>query len=123
MAQAKPDSLHGYTVQEATNLGVYKDYYVTSTDISTAYQTVFLSTTAGSPAKQIILTSAGSAVIESTDIISVVLNDEDDSAASKTIVFNGGSLPFTIDNMVITKVEVKTSDDDANETIGCIAFM
>ena len=30
MAQAKPDALHGYTVQEATNLGVYKDYYVTS---------------------------------------------------------------------------------------------
>ena len=123
MAKAKPDTLHGYTVQEATNLGVYKDYYVTSTNISTSFQTVFLSTTAGAPAKQIILTSAGSAVIESDDIISVVLNDEDDTAASKTIVFNGGSLPFTIDNMVITKVEVKTSDDDANETIGCIAFM
>ena len=123
MAQSKPDALHGYTVQEATNLGVYRDYYVTSTDISTAFQTVFLATTAGSPAKQIILTSAGSAVIDSTDVISVVLNDEDDSAASKTIVLNGGHLPFTIDNMLITKVEVKTSEDDANETIGCIAFM
>jgi len=117
------DATHGFTVQEATNLVVYNDYYVTSTDISTSYQTVFLSTTAGAPAKQIILTSAGSAVIESDDIISVVLNDEDDTAASKTIVFNGGSLPFTIDNMIITKVEAKTSNDDANETIGCIAFM
>ena len=116
-------TLTRYTVQESNNLQVYEDYYVTSTDISTAYQTVFLATTTGAPAKQIILTSAGSAVIESTDVISVVLNDEDDSAASKTIVFNGGSLPFTIDNMVITKVEVKTSDDDSNETIGCIAFM
>ena len=116
-------TLNRYTVQESNNLQVYEDYYVTSTDISTSYQTVFLSTTAGAAAKQIILTSAGSAVIEATDVISVVLNDEDDSAASKTIVFNGGSLPFTIDNMVITKVEVKTSDDDANETIGCIAFM
>ena len=116
-------TLNRYTVQESNNLQVYEDYYVTSTDISTSYQTVFLSTTAGAAAKQIILTSAGSAVIESDDIISVVLNDEDDTAASKTIVFNGGSLPFTIDNMLITKVEVKTSDDDANETIGCIAFM
>ena len=116
-------TLTRYTVQESNNLQVYEDYYVTSTDISTAFQTVFLSSTAGAAAKQIILTSAGSAVIESTDIISVVLNDEDDTDASKTIVFNGGSLPFTIDNMVITKVEVKTSDDDANETIGCIAFM
>ena len=115
--------LHKYTVQESNNLQVYEDYYVTSTDISTAFQTVFLETTAGGQAKQIILTSAGSAVIESTDIISVVLNNEDDSAASKTIVFNGGHLPFTIDNMIITKVEVKTSDDDANETIGCIAFL
>ena len=116
-------TLNKYTVQESNNLQVYEDYYVTSTDISTAFQTVFLSTTAGAAAKQIILTSAGSAVIESDDIISVVLNDEDDTAASKTIVFNGGSLPFTIDNMIITKVEVKTSDDDSNETIGCIAFM
>tara|TARA_R100001530_G_scaffold124742_1_gene93024 strand:- start:230 stop:589 length:360 start_codon:yes stop_codon:yes gene_type:complete len=115
--------LHKFTVVESNNLQVYEDYYVTSTDISTSFQTVFLSTTAGSPAKQIILTSAGSAVIEADDIISVVLNDEDDTDASKTIVFNGGSLPFTIDNMIITKVEVKTSDDTANETIGCIAFM
>ena len=115
--------LHKFTVAEAGNLQVYEDYYVTSTDISTSFQTVFLSSTTGAPAKQIILTSAGSAVIESDDIISVVLNDEDDTAASKTIVFNGGSLPFTIDNMIITKVEVKTSDDDSNETIGCIAFM
>ena len=115
--------LHGYTVQESNNLQVYSDYYVTNTDITTSYQTVFSSSTAGAPAKQVILTSAGSAVIGSDDIISVVLNDEDDSAASKTIVFNGGHLPFTIDNMIITKVEVKTSDDTSNETIGCIAFM
>ena len=116
-------TLTRYTVQESNNLQVYEDYYVTSTDITTAYQTVFLASTAGAAAKQIILTSAGSAVIESTDVISVVLNDEDDSATSKTIVLNGGHLPFTIDNMIITKVEVKTSEDDANEIIGCIAFM
>ena len=115
--------LHRFTVQESNNLQVYEDYHVTSTDISATYQTVFSDADAGGPAKQIILTSAGSSVIESTDIISVVLNNEDDTAASKTIVFNGGHLPFTIDNMIITKVEVKTSDDDANETIGCIAFL
>ena len=115
--------LNAYTVQESNNLQVYEDYYVTNTDITTSYQTVFSESTAGGPAKQIILTSAGAAVIESTDIISVVLNNEDDTAASKTIVFNGAHLPFTIDNMIITKVEVKTSDDDADENIGCIAFL
>ena len=116
-------TLTRYTVQESNNLQVCEDYYVTKTDISTAYQTVFLSTTAGAAAKQIILTSAGTTVIDATDLISVVLNDEDDTDAAKTIVLNGGHLPFTIDNMIITKVEVKTSEDDATEFIGCIAFM
>jgi hypothetical protein len=32
-------------------------------------------------------------------------------------------LPFTIDNIIIDKVEILTSEDDANETIAVLAFL
>ena len=114
---------NAFTVQESVNMGAFNDYYVLEKTLTTDYQTIFDSSVAGQPAKQVVLTNSGAAVIDTTDVISVVLNDEDDTDATKTILIGGGHLPFTIDGMLITKVEVKNSEVDANEELACIAFM
>ena len=116
-------SLQNFTVVEASNLNAYTDYYFKECDISGTYQTVFLDSDAGAPAKQVILTSSGAAVLTATDVISIVLNNEDDTDATKVIKVQAGGFPFTIENMIITKVEVKTSDDTSDENIGCLAFL
>ena len=116
-------SLHNFTVQEASNLDAYTDYYFKEVDITTSYQTVFLDSDAGAPAKQVILTSTGAVTLTATDVISIVLNNEDDTDATKVIKVQAGGFPFTIENMIITKVEVKTSDDSSDDNIGCLAFL
>ena len=101
------------------NLQVYEDYYYNDLDISTSYQTLFLNSTAGGAAKQVILYSIHtSTVIEAADILSIKLND-----SSTVMKIRGSMLPFTIDNIIINKVEILTSDDDSNETIAVLAFM
>ena len=116
-------SLHNFTVQEASNLDAYTDYYFKEVDLGSTFATVFLDSDAGAPAKQVILTSSGAAVLTTTDVISIVLNNEDDTDATKVIKVQAGGFPFTIENMIITKVEILTSDDTLNETIGCLAFL
>jgi len=111
--------LNAFTVQEAVNSSAYYNYYYNELDISTSYQDLFVDSTAGAPAKQIILYSIHtSTVIEAADILSIKLND-----SSTVMKLRGSMLPFTIDNMIITKVEILTSDDDSGETIACLAFM
>ena len=111
--------LSKFTVAESNNLQVYEDYYYNDLDISTSYQDLFLSSTAGGSAKQVILYSIHtSTVIEDTDILSIKLND-----SSTVMKIRGSMLPFTIDNIIINKVEILTSDDDSNETIAVLAFM
>ena len=75
--------------------------------------------TAGGAAKQVILYSIHtSTVIEAADILSIKLND-----SSTVMKIRGSMLPFTIDNMIIDKVEILTSDDDSGETIAVLAFL
>ena len=111
--------LHKFTVAESNNLQVYEDYYYNDLNISTSYQDLFLDTTAGGAAKQVILYSIHTGtVIEDTDILSIKLND-----SSTVMKIRGSMLPFTIDNMIINKVEILTSDDDTDETIAVLAFL
>ena len=112
-------TLSGYTVQESNNLQVYSDYSFAEVVLTTSYQDLFNSSSAGAPAKQVILYSTHASVdIEAADILSIKLN-----GSSTVMKIKGGMLPFTIDNMVLTQVEILTSDVDANETLGCLAFL
>ena len=112
-------TLTKYTVQESNNLQVYEDYYYNDLDISTSYQDLFLASTAGASAKQVILYSIHTTVaIDASDILSIKLND-----SSTVIKIRGSMLPFTIDNIIINKIEILTSEDDANETIAVLAFI
>ena len=111
--------LNAFTVQEAVNSAAYSDYYYNEKVLTTSYQDLFVNTTAGAPAKQVILYSIyTSVVIEATDILSIKLND-----SSTVMKLRGSMLPFTIDNMIISKVEILTSDVDSNETIAVLAFL
>ena len=112
-------TLTRYTVQESNNLQVYEDYYYNELDISTSYQDLFVNTTAGASAKQVILYSIHtSTVIEAADILSIKLN-----GSSVVMKIRGSMLPFTIDNIIINKIEILTSEDDSNETIAVLAFL
>ena len=57
-------------------------------------------------------------MIEAADILSIKLND-----SSTVMKIRGSMLPFTIDNIIINKVEILTSDDDSGETIAVLAFL
>ena len=115
---------NAFTVQEAVNSSAYSDYYFTeTTDLSASYSTIFDQDTAGAPAKQVIITGTGTAAIASDDVLSIVLNGKATGTASNVIKINGSHLPFTIDGLLITKVQIANDDDTANEQAGSIAFM
>ena len=111
--------LHKFTVAESNNLQEYEDYYYNELDISTSYQDLFVNSTAGGAAKQVILYSIHTSTgIDAGDILSIKLND-----SSTVMKIRGDMLPFTIDNIIINKVEILTSEDDSNETIAVLAFL
>ena len=118
--------LNAFTVQESNNLQVYEDYYQNEINISTSYATLFDQASTNGPAKQAIIYASNSAGIEATDVISLVLNGKaEDGTYPDGIIINiiGSMLPFTIDNLIVTKIRAKTSDDDAAERLSVLAFI
>ena len=120
------DATHGFTVQEATNLQVYNDYYQNELNISTSFQTLFDMANTDGPAKQAIIYASNSAGVDATDVFSIVLNGKaEDGTYPDGIIIKiiGSMLPFTIDNLLVTKIRILTSEDDAAERISVLAFI
>ena len=105
------DATHGYTVQEATNLRVYDSYKceILTLDGTTAKTTASWD----SPAKEVVIYSAGGVADDDGITISLKVN----GAHGADIVMAHDNLPFTVKGMLIEEVTMhgdgSGTDNDA----------
>ena len=102
--------LHAYTVAEASNLQIYQDY---KTEILTlADATEKTTSTWDTPAKEVIIYSAGSVADDDTITISLKVN----GAHGDDIIIHSENLPFTVKGLLIEEViihgDTSTTQDD-----------
>ena len=120
---AKP--LHKFTVAEAGNLLVYSDYNYEQIDISgdTLDTSPASATyvTGANPAKKVVIYD-GDGTVEDADTFTIALNGN--TATQKKIVFEGRSLPFTIEGLIMTALTVSLPDGDttASDTVDILSF-
>ena len=103
--------LHAYTVAEASNLQVYQDYKTEILTLSEA--TLRTTSTWDTPAKEVIIYSAGSVADDDTITISLKVN----GAHGDDIIIHSENLPFTVKGLLIEEViihgDTSTTQDDA----------
>ena len=117
--------INKYSVQEASNLQVYEDYFYEQIDISgdTLDSSPASATyiTDSQPAKKVVFYDAAG-VVEDADTFTIALNGNTDT--QKKIVFEGRNLPFTLEGFIMTALTVSLPDGDttASDTLDILSF-
>tara|TARA_R100000808_G_C2095773_1_gene114533 strand:- start:35 stop:406 length:372 start_codon:yes stop_codon:yes gene_type:complete len=117
--------INRFTVQEASNLLIYEDYFYEQIDISgdTLDSSPVSATyiTDSQPAKKVVFYD-GDGTVEDADTFTIALNGNTDT--QKKIVFEGRSLPFTIEGLIMTALTVSLPDGDttASDTLDILSF-
>ena len=102
------DATHGFTVQEATNLQVYKDYKCEILTLSGAAEQT--TATWDTPAKEILFYSAGSVADDDGITISLKIG----GTHGADIVLSHDNLPFTIKGILVEEVAIHGQSGDAD---------
>ena len=117
------DAKHGFTVQEATNLQIYNDYFYEDMAYATdTFSFTAANITVSQPAKKIVLYEGAGSTIEDADTFTIKLNGE--SAANKSIIIEALNLPFTIEGILMTSVVITVPDGDttSGDTLSILSF-
>ena len=108
--------LHAYTVAEASNLQVYQDY---KTEILTlADATEKPTSTWDTPAKEVIIYSAGSAANDDGITISLKVN----GSHGNDIVLAHDNLPFTVKGVLVEEVVIHGDGAGDNDALTVLSF-
>ena len=106
------DAIHGFTVQEATNLQVYNSYKCEILQLDDANEK---STNSGSdwdtPAKEVVLYSPG--LVANDDGITITLKVN--GSHGDDIVISHDNLPFTVKGMLIEAVTIHGAGGDTDD--------
>ena len=115
--------INRFTVQEASNLLIYEDYFYEDM----VYATDTFSFTAANisdsqPAKKIVLYEGTGSTIEDDDTFTIKLNGE--TATNKSIVIEALNLPFTIEGLLITSLVITVPDGDTttSDSLSILSF-
>ena len=117
--------INRFTVQEASNLLIYEDYFYEQIDISgdTLDSSPASATyiTDSQPAKKVVFYD-GDGTVEDADTFTIALNGNTDT--QKKIVFEGRSLPFTIEGLIMTALTISLPDGDTttSDTLDILSF-
>ena len=115
------DAIHGFTVQEATNLQVYNDYKSEQVTLETAYGTAGdkgeSADWTDNPAKEVMLIPYSTN--DATDQIKVKLKINGTYGDEIILLYN--DFPLTISNLLIDQVTMK-SDEGTDEVFTIISF-
>ena len=108
--------LHAYTVAEASNLQVYQDYKCELLTLSgTGAQTT---ATWDTPAKEVIIYSAGAAANDDGITISLKVN----GAHGNDIVLSHDNLPFTVKGVLVEEVVIHGDGAGDNDALTVLSF-
>jgi len=114
-------AIHGFSVQEATNLQVYNDYKSEQVTLETAYGTAGdkgeSADWTGNPAKEVMLIPYSTN--DATDIVTVKLKINGTYGNEIILLYN--DFPLTISNLLIDQVNMK-SDEGTDEVFTIISF-
>ena len=108
--------LHAYTVAEASNLQVYQDYKTEILTLSEA--TLRTTSTWDTPAKEVIIFSAGSVADDDGITISLKVN----GSHGNDIVLSGGNLPFTVKGVLVEEVVMHGDGAGDNDALTVLSF-
>ena len=102
------DAIHGFTVQEATNLQAYNSYKceILTLDAATEKTTATWDT----PAKEILFFAPAGEADDDGIIISLKVN----GSHGDDIVINFDNLPFTVKGMLVEEVTIHGASGDAD---------
>ena len=112
-----------FTVQEASNLLIYEDYFFEDMTYATdTFSFTAANITDSQPAKKIVLYEGAGSTIEDDDTFTIKLNGE--SAANKSIIIEALNLPFTIEGIIMTSVVITVPDGDttSGDTLSILSF-
>jgi glycerate kinase len=108
--------LHAYTVAEASNLKVYESYKCEILTLSgTGEQTT---ATWNTPAKEVIIYSAGSAAND--DGITISLKTK--GSHGNDIVLSHDNLPFTVKGVLVEEVVIHGDGAGDNDALTVLSF-
>ena len=108
--------LHAYTVAEANNLKVYESYKCEILTLSgTGAQTT---ATWDTPAKEVIIYSAGAAANDDGITISLKVN----GAHGNDIVLSHDNLPFTVKGVLVEEVVIHGDGAGDNDALTVLSF-
>ena len=108
--------LHAYTVAEASNLKVYESYKCEILTLSgTGAQTT---ATWDTPAKEVIIYSAGAAANDDGITISLKVN----GAHGNDIVLSHDNLPFTVKGVLVEEVVIHGDGAGDNDALTVLSF-
>ena len=112
-----------FTVQEASNLLIYEDYFFEDMTYATdTFSFTAANITSSQPAKKIILYEGDGATVEDDDTFTIKLNGE--TATNKSIIITGLNLPFTIEGILMTSLVVTVPDGDTttSDSLSILSF-
>ena len=108
--------LHAYTVAEASNLKVYESYKCEILTLSgTGAQTT---ATWDTPAKEVIIYSAGAAANDDGITISLKVN----GSHGNDIVVSHDNLPFTVKGVLVEEVVIHGDGAGDNDALTVLSF-
>ena len=108
--------LHAYTVAEANNLKVYESYKCEILTLSgTGEQTT---ATWDTPAKEVVIFSAGSAANDDGITISLKVN----GSHGNDIVLAHDNLPFTVKGVLVEEVVIHGDGGGDNDVLTVLSF-
>ena len=108
--------LHAYTVAEASNLQVYESYKceILTLDAATEKTTATWDT----PAKEVVIFSAGSAANDDGITISLKVN----GSHGNDIVVSHDNLPFTVKGVLVEEVVMHGDGAGDNDALTVLSF-
>ena len=108
--------LHAYTVAEANNLKVYESYKCEILSLSGT--TEVPTSTWDTPAKEVVIFSAGSVADDDGITISLKVN----GSHGNDIVLSGGNLPFTVKGVLVEEVVMHGDGSADNDALTVLSF-
>jgi len=109
-----------FSVQEAVNMDSFGDWNYETKQISTSYVN-YTKITSSNPAKKVVIyQTPDDAAFDSGEDFKIKINGLE--TTDKEIHIASGDLPFTISGLLITQLDIKSSDNTTANDLSVLSF-
>ena len=110
-----------FSVQEAVNMDSFGDWNYETKAVDETYVNYQYITSTNPAKKVVIYNTTGDAAFDSDEYFTIKLNNN--TGAGKEIVIDAAAnLPFTISGLLITQLDIKSSDEETTNDLSVLSF-